>query len=332
MNTADTYLEEFKNLIKNVDGYEDIVNGKFPSVSEMLSMILSKFAAEFDVYLELFIFCVAVVLFSALVREVDEKITVPVGIAASAVVVVSIMRSGLISDETFFGGVTEISNFVKAFVPIFAVVTALSGDITLSGVYGGVALFCLEIFSKMNVEILMPVIHLLISVGVISGLSGGERTGNVSAAIKKMFIACQCALSSLMLTVLSLNGFAAHGTDTLMFKTGKMLTGAAVPVIGSTISGSYETLAACFEAASGIIGAGGMFVIFITVAPYVIRICLFILVMAGSEILSGFLSCKNTERVFAAFKNAGILVISSYAFEIIVLVAGISIMMVVGKV
>lgn len=329
LNAADTYFEEFRDLVKSVDigGIFDIDNltaGGFPSPAEVMDRILRFFLLESEDYLNLLAFFIAVIMFSVLVREVNEDLETPVNITASAVVLLTVLNAGFLGDDGLLRGVDTVAVFIKSFVPIFAAVVALCGNLTMSGVYGAAAMFCIELFSAVNTDFLKPFISILISIGVISGMGGSERFDAVSEFLKKLIVWTQCAMSGIILGIMSLNGFAAHGADTLIFKTGKMVSGAAIPVIGSTISSGFETVTACFSAASGVIGAAAMLVLVGLAAPLLLEILMFIMVVGISEALCIFFDCEGIGKVFGVFKTSGVLILSSYIFELLVLVIGIA--------
>lgn len=328
MNAADTYLEDFRKLIEDFDleSFEvaDLLEGGFPSAGEVIDKIMQYFLLQSEDYISLLAFFLAVIMFSVLIREVNEDLELPVNITAAAVVVITVLDAGFFGEGGLLRGIETVSLFVKAFVPIFAAVVALCGNITMSGVYGAAALFCIELFSKINTDFLGPFINLLISVGVISGMGGSERFDAVSELFKKLIVTCQCGMSGIILGIMSLNGFAAHGTDTLIFKTGKMVSGAAIPVIGSTISSGFETVTACFSAASGVIGAAAMFVLVALAAPLVLEILMFVVITWISEMVCEFFACEGVGKVFGVFKTSGVLIMSSYLFELLVLVMGIA--------
>lgn len=329
LNAADTYFEEFRELLRSIDyeGYfdaEKLLLGDFPSISEIFGSILNFVFSEANDYLNLLAFFTAVIIFSVLVREVNKDLEVPVNITATAVVLLMVLNSGYLSEEGLLRGTDTAAFFVKAFVPIFAAVTALCGNLTMSGVYGAAALFCIEIFTKINTDFLMPFINILVSIGAILGMGASDRFDAVSEFLKKAIIWIQCAMSGIILGIMSLNGFVAHGTDTLIFKAGKMVSGAAIPVIGSTISSGFDTVTACFSAASSVLGAAAMFVLVFLTAPLLLEILMFIAVVGVSELLCGFFDCGGAGKIFTSLKTAGILILSSYIFELLVLVIGIA--------
>ena len=146
MNAADAYFEEFRDLLISLDieeifDIDNLLAGGFPSPAEVMDKILQFFLLGAEDYLSLLAFFIAVIMFSVLIREVNEDLELPVNITAAAVIVLAVLNAGFFGDEGLLRGIDTVSVFVKAFVPIFAAVVALCGNLTMSGVYGAAALF-----------------------------------------------------------------------------------------------------------------------------------------------------------------------------------------------
>ncbi len=334
VNIYENYFEDFKNAVNNLPGAGDLaeklLSGDVPDVAEILNFLSQNVLADLADYIRLLSVIMVIIIISSLVREVSGNLRTCVDFAGCATAVIYIIKSGIVSESMVFEGIEAVAVFVKAFIPIFAALCALSGNITLSCVYGGVSLLCMSFFSAVNTKLLVPLINMILSIGIISFVTGGDTFLRVGAVLKKLVIWALCGMSALMLGIMSLNGFAAHGTDTLLYKTGKMVSGSAIPGIGSTISGGFDTVSACFTAAGNLCGTAGIVIILFVVAPYIIRTCMLVGVMAVSAFASEFFSCKALSGTFTGFKDAGIVILSSYAFELLVLVFGIALIMLVG--
>lgn len=334
MNFYEDYLKDFVDAVSDTVGEgglaRRLAEGDIPSFSEVLNFLLQNLFSESASYLGLLTVFIVVILFCALIRETGGKLHEPVDMAACAVVVVSIIRSGFLSGDILYEGIENISVFVKAFIPVFAALTALSGNITMSGLYGGFSLLAMELFSDINTAVVIPMMNVIMSSGIISFVSGGEKFAAVRKGIRKVVVAVLCGLTTLMLGIMSVNGFAAKGTDTLIYKTGKFVSGSAIPGIGSTISGGFDTVTAGFLAAKSLCGTAGIIIILFASAPYVMRLLMFVSVTWVSEFCADFFSCDTLKLVFEGFKDAGTLILSSYVFELLILTFGIALIMLVG--
>ena len=66
------------------------------------------------------------------------------------------------------------------------------------------------------------------------------------------------------------------------------------------------------------IAAGGL------AAPLLLEILMFIMVVGISEVLCIFFDCEGVGKIFSVFKTSGVLILSSYIFELLVLVMGVA--------
>ncbi|MDO4832338.1 MAG: hypothetical protein Q4A45_02895 [Clostridia bacterium] len=333
MNMYEKLLDDI-TLLGEKSGFGEvikrIIEGEMPTLRDVLDYLTGNLLTEFSGYSDMFVSVVAILLIAAFIGEISEKMRGVSELVASLLMALTILKSNFFAGDYWMSGNGDISVFVKAFVPIFAAVCVLSGNLTLSTVYGAAALLCMEIFSFINNAVLVPCINIVLSYGIVSGTAGSEKSGRLLTGFKKLLMYVMSGLAALVLGLMSMNGFAAGGTDTLMYKTGKFLSGSAIPGIGSTVSSSFETAKACFDAAGSIIGVSGMLVITMIAAPYIIRAVVIVFAMSVLSILSDILNMKKITFLFESIKTVCTLIISSYALELLVLVSGIALMLVIG--
>ena len=300
-----------------------IIEGDMPSVYEVTDFLTGNLLTELSEHSDMFVSAIAIVLIAAFMGEISEKLR-------SITELVAALKSNFFAAGDWMSGLDDISFFVKAFIPVFAAVSVLSGNITMSTVYGGGALLCMEIFSYINTLVITPCINLVLSFGIVSGTAGSDKPGRLITGFKKLLMYAMSGIATLILGLMSMNGFAAHGTDTLMYKTGKFVSGSAIPGIGNTISSSFETAEACFDAAGSIIGVSGMMILSVITAPYIIRAVVILTAMSVLSIFSEIMGMKKLSFMFDCIKTVCTLILASYSLELLVLVCGIALMLIVG--
>lgn len=330
MEAAKEYFDKLKEFANSYGLPEEIAEGQFPNIGEVADKAIEVISSEISIYVELFAFFATIIIFVAIVSQLSDSLVTFVNIAAGLIISLYVIKSEVFSPVNLLTGLSISAEFTELFVPIFATVTALSGKFTLSTLYGGASLLCIELFSKINTEIAIPVINATVSIGVFTGITGGDRFSAIFKFLRNTICFAEGALASLILGLMSLNGFAAKGTDTLLFKAGKLVSGSVVPVIGSAISGGYETVAACFTSASTLIGSAGIFIIIALSAKAILRAAVFTLCAGIAKFLADSLRCDGLAGLFSAFTAVGVLVLGSYAFELLVLTSGIALILVIG--
>lgn len=307
-----------------------IIEGDMPSIYEVTDFLTGNLLTELSQYSDIFVSAIAIVLIAAFMSEISEKLRSITELVAALLIALVLLKSNFFAAGDWMSGLNEISVFVKAFIPIFAALSVLAGNITMSTVYGGGALLCMEIFSYINTLVITPCINLVLSFGIVSGTAGSDKPGRLITSFKKLLMYAMSGITTLILGVMSMNGFAAHGSDTLLYKTGKFVSGSAIPGIGSTISSSFETAEACFDAASSIIGVSGMMILSLIAIPYIIRAVVILAAMSVLSIFSEIMGMKKLSFMFDCIKTVCTLILSSYSLELLVLVCGIALMLIVG--
>ena len=315
MESAEKYLESLKSIVSNYDFSLEVLNGNAPTFERIFNYLLNEFKELIQPSVELLMFCLGLLIVSTIIKEISPGASFPISVLSVSILGLFIFENKYFENLFNDNALTAIENFIQGFIPIFSVVTALSGKLSLSTLYGSFSLLSIEIFSKFNRVIIFP----LIFISVILGLSS-----KASKNMSKIVVGFQTLLTTLVLGIMGLNGFVSNGADTLAQKASKALMGSAIPGIGSTLSSGYETVSACFYAAKNLIGVAGIYAILTIISPLLIRCICIIIVFSITEFLSNVFLNDTLSNVFCSLKNACMLFLSSFVFECIILILGIS--------
>lgn len=315
MEQAEKYIEDFRKVVSEYDFSLEVLNGNPPTPKGIYNYLIGEFSELLKPSIELLLFCIAILIIATLIEEITPSARFPIGVLAVSILGLYITNNSYFNNLVSDKSLTIIESFIDSFVPIFAVVTALSGKVSLSALFGAMSVISIEIFSKFNKLIIFP----MILISVLLGLSS-----KASSNLSKLIVVFQSVLTSLILGIMGLNGFVSNGADTLASKASKALMGSAIPGIGSTLSSGYETVSACFYAAKNLIGVAGVYAILSIITPLLIKCVCLIFVFAFLEILSTAFSNDTLSNVFCSLKSASVLFLSSFIFEGIILVLGIS--------
>lgn len=199
--------------------------------------------------------------------------------------------------------IDNISDFITAFVPVFISVSAAGGSLTSSSVYSSYIFIALEIIGKISANVIVPMISIIL---VLSLLSSVAETGNFTSLtdmISKSMNWILGILFTLFAGISSMQTFVAASSDTLTIKTTKYLIGNTIPVVGGTISDTFNTLYSSINLVKTTTGVFGIIVIAIVFLPILISIIMFkmsfflsgtVANLFGNEKLSNFIKSVNS--------------------------------------
>ena len=184
---------------------------------------------------------------------------------ASAAAVVSVSAGDL---HQLMGRGAEttvaVSQFSKALLPALAAATASSGMVGTASVKQVATVFFSDILITLIERVLMPFLYLYVGALAAGAMLGDKRLEAIAAAIRKGTSWALGALLTAFTLYLSVAGVVAGAADAVAVKAAKSAIAGAIPVVGSAVSGTAETVLAGAAVLKNSIGVFGLLVILAT--------------------------------------------------------------------
>ena len=176
----------------------------------------------------------------------------------------SAMNDGGVKDMVLFGGTVTVSviaisnvhsfiglgvetlysmlDFSKALLPAMCSAAASAGAITsASAKYAATAMF-MDVLITIAVNIIMPMVTIYLAAVIANAALSRDTLANVTKLLKKI---CTLGLTLLMTAFtayLGMTGLISGKADEFATKVTKTVLGTALPVVGSIVSDTAETL------------------------------------------------------------------------------------------
>ena len=210
------------------------------------------------------------------------------GTAAVSAIAISNVHSFIgLGMETLY----TLSDYSKVLLPTLCTAAASAGAITsASAKYVATSLF-MDVLITASANVVLPLISIYLASVIANALLSRDSLANVAKLLKW---ACTTGLTLLMLaftTYLGLTGLVSGKADEFATKLAKSALGAALPVVGSIVSDTAETLVAGAGMLRNAIGVFG----FLAVAA----ICLTPFITLGVH----YLVYKGTAALTQAFAD-----------------------------
>lgn len=188
---------------------------------------------------------IVVVLCSAATSAMNEggvrdMVTLGGTVAVSAIAISNVHSFIGLGVETL----TSLSDFSKALLPVMCSAAASAGAFTsASAKYAATALF-MDVLITISVNIILPLISLYLAAVIANALLSKDYIAKVSTLLKWL---CTTALTLLMMAFtayLGMTGLISGKADEVATRLTKTALGTVLPVVGSIISDTAETLVA----------------------------------------------------------------------------------------
>ena len=187
----------------------------------------------------------------------------------------------------------SLSDFSKALLPTMCAAAASAGAFTsASAKYAATALF-MDVLITIATNVIMPLISIYLAAVIANAVLLKDSLANISKLLKWV---CTTALTLLMLaftTYLGMTGLISGKADEFATKLTKTALGTALPVVGSIVSDTAETLVAGAGILRNAIGVFGFLAVAaICLTPF-LTLGLHYLVYKGTSAFSEALADKR---------------------------------------
>lgn len=162
--------------------------------------------------------------------------------------------------------------FVNAAAPVMMTMLAAGGGISSAAAVNPVLLLCIEIVTAAAENILMPLLYSSAALYIVSEINETIKVSKFADFLKKTVKWSLCLILTVFVGILSIQGFCAATLDGAAAKTAKYVVGTSVPVVGSILSDTIETVVGCSLVVKNATGAAGMIAVLIIVSAPIIKI------------------------------------------------------------
>jgi len=306
--------------IDNQDQIDDLIN-----IEEIFRFIIktaSSFASECG---ELLLGLVCLVLLFSLLDSLGIKNDKLLSDIANPVVSICVLSMGftiLMSQYNIIqSSIESMKVFSSSSVVVITALCISSGQSFSSAVFSSVLSFGISIFEMIADNFLLPLILIFTSFGVICNITDKFNLIAVNDYIKKFIKWSISFLIGIFTLSISFQSFLAKASDNIAKKTIKTAVGSFIPIVGSSLSGSIDSL---FALANGtktsiaIIGALSIVVVFL---PSVIGCICYAAVFVISKVIATFFNLTSIIKIFSALSDAFFILAAVCSFGIFMVIA-----------
>ena len=198
-------------------------------------------------------------------------------------------------------GLTALSSFFSAFVPIAVATTAASGGVSTAAVQHSGMNITLWLLSTVGNPIFTSVVSFGLAASLLCAF-GDDGTLAISRSVKSFFVFCVGAVSAILGATLSLQTAIASAADSAAIRAARYAATGFIPVVGAAVSGALSTLVSGLTYAKSIIGAGGIAVILITSLSPLIMLLLYRLCVLCASFFAEHSGRSGALRIISAIK------------------------------
>ncbi len=303
------------------------------SVQSILSYILGLFTGSLDAPIKLTVSLLTVILLAALANVMSDtaggarQVFSLVSVLASAAMTLSPVSSAIASSaEVIKGG----SAFLQGFIPAFAGMLAMSGQVTAAAAINTLVMAGAQLFSILSANIIMPASSCIMGLTLAGAADPDLKLATLADGAKKVIIWGLGLIMTVFVAVLGLQSFITLPADGIAIKTARFTVANSVPFIGGTVSDALSVMQGGINMIRNNFGSFGIIAGAVLMLPTLTQVVLYRLSltvcaaagdMFGLSALTGLL--KGAESVMS-------IILAVLVCFMLILVISISLMIFVG--
>lgn len=239
-------------------GIEDTDPSKL-TLSGVLSAVREAFLSALTAPVKTLGRLAAVIILASVARSMA------VGGVSQTFMTVSVLGSITVIYQTVYaafqsvcGFLDRLSEFMLAYIPIYASVTAAAGNFTSGGSYYATSLGICELIAFVSQKVIMPFLSVFLALSFTAAINQDMKFSSAAESIKNAVHFTLTALMTLftgLISVQSLSGAAADGAAARAVKFG---ASNFIPIIGGSVSEAYSTVYASVGVIRSGVGTAGM--------------------------------------------------------------------------
>lgn len=206
--------------------------------------------------------------------------------------------------EKALEAVNLTGDFITAYIPVFAGITAASGNVITAGAYDVSMLAASELIVQLTGRWLMPILTAATVLSVAGSFFDGADLSGIVKLMKKIVTWSITAVMLLFTGFVTLKCTLAGKADGAASKTAKFMISGIVPLVGGAVSDAYATVRSSFDVIRDTAGTAGCLAVAVILLAPLVQIIIFRGVMWIGSAAAGLFDESASSKLFEAFDNA----------------------------
>ena len=223
------------------------------------------------------------------------------------------------------------NQFIATFAPIYSTVAATSGQPLTATAYSGVLMLVVQGVSAICSSTIVPLLGLMLAFSVTGAVQSDLRVSAISGGLKNAVVLLLTLLLTIFCGVLSMQSFVTSASDNLAMKTGKLLIGNMVPIVGGAVSDALSSVYGCLKVVKNGVGVFGIAAVVVSFVPLLLRCLLYKATLWAGAFFCDMLGVSSVRDTLKSIGNClTIAVALLFTYALLVIITTVIVMMGVG--
>ncbi len=200
--------------------------------------------------------------------------------------------------------ISVCADFVFAFVPVFCIIVAASGNTVAAFSTNTMLLSLAQTLNYISKNIFVPLTNCFLAIGICSGLRSELNLSSLLAFLKKYITTAISMAAAFFVSVLSIKTAVASRADAIGLRSIRFAINSVVPVIGSAISEGLLSIQSYSSLIRSSVGVVGIIAVALVFMPAIIEVVLWRFFLSLSSLVSDVFGDKSVSLVIKASADA----------------------------
>ncbi len=212
-------------------------------------------------------------------------------------IVMLILPSVSLTLSSAFSAIQLCTDFMLVYIPGFAGVIAMSGKPLTSAAYSSVMVGISNLFSELNMHLLLPVVQVFFLLNILSATDGKLAFENIIAFFRKTVQIVLGFSSAVFTGLLTIKGMLAASGDSVAVKGVKTLVGGTVPIVGGALSEGLTSVLGSISLIKNTIGVFGILIIILINLPVILDLLVWYCAVSFAAAVGGALGQTQMKKL-----------------------------------
>lgn len=190
------------------------------------------------------------------------------------------------------------ANLMTILVPVVTAISAALGHITTASAVNTVALAATQVFSQLSVNFLAPLCCTVMGVSIAGAVHPQMKLDSIAELIKKIAVWGLGLLTTIFMSILSVQTLVASSADNTAIKTAKFMVSQGVPIVGGTVSDAVNTISGGLVLLKSSIGTYGIIAMAVITLPVIVTLFCYKFSMFCAQTAAEMFSLKELASFF----------------------------------
>lgn len=225
--------------------------------------------------------------------------------------------------------ITECSDFMLGFIPVYSSVIAAAGNVSSAAGYRTLMLGAATVISRLAGTVIVPLMCVYLALCTAGTLSP-ININNISKGVKSFTVWVMSISAALFSGIMGLGSIVSASADGAGAKAVKFAVSSAVPVIGGTVSDALSAAKSCLVMTRNVLGAYAIVAAAVIFVPPIINAVVWKICLAVGSVAGDVLDNKPLSLLLSAGSAVMGIMLAMISITAIVFIFSVTIMILSG--